>query len=375
MNVASGGAGASLNTYFSPGRAVVVIDPDPRFRDLVARALSTSFRVSEFADIDAAVGRTKTPPAAVLVGEAAPAAKGPAPVRRLRQQPAFRQVPIIQCGAQPKTANRDLRPEDLPDAVIDRSVRVGELIDLISRLVTGRVEEGWETLPAGPRDSLRRTLAVFRNVGDLIAAGSPMAFESVTDACAPILGVVKDSGTRSIFEGLRDHDHVWYVHSLRVATLLALFGYTIGLKDEELMLLASAGLVHDFGKTALPKHILNKVGPLDDQEMKVARSHIDVTVGYLRTHSDTPRQVVAITEQHQERLDGSGYPRGLAEAQINDLARMTAIVDVFAALTERRSYRAAMSPFQALEVMQENITAQLDQRLVRLFRDMLLQAA
>jgi len=216
---------------------------------------------------------------------------------------------------------------------------------------------------------------VFSNIGDLITAGSPMAFSSVTDACLPILDVVKESSHCSIFDGLRDHDQTWYVHSLRVATLLALFGYTIGLKDDELMVLASAGLVHDFGKTALPRQVLNKVGPLDESERQMVRSHIDITVRYLNEHSDAPRKVVSIAEEHQERLDGSGYPRGLVNGAINDLARMTAIVDVFAALTERRSYRAAMSPFQALEVMQENITKQLDQRLVRLFRDMLLAAA
>ncbi len=363
-----GGASAPLDTYYAPGRAVVVIDADPRFRDRVARGMAPSFRVADFPDVEAAVGRTTVPPAAVVVGEAGTAKADPA--GRLRREAIFRQVPIVRCvtgGGAPGQGEAD--------AVVDRAAPVGDLVEAIGRLVTGRVEESWDRLPANAQISLRRTLALFRDIGRLMEAGSPLAFDAVTQACTPILDVVKCAGQGFVFRGLKDHDEMWYVHCLRVSTLLALFGHTIGLGDDELMILASAGLVHDFGKAALPRDLLNKVGPLDARELEMARGHVAITVDYLRRHSDAPRQVVAIAEQHQERLDGSGYPRGLANEQVNDLARMTAIVDVFAALTERRSYRAAMSPYQALEVMQANLAAKLDQRLVRLFRTMLLEAA
>jgi HD-GYP domain-containing protein (c-di-GMP phosphodiesterase class II) len=154
---------------------------------------------------------------------------------------------------------------------------------------------------------------------------------------------------------------------------LALFGHRIGLDDESLMTLASAGLVHDFGKTIYPQGLSSKMGALSPEEKATAQAgHVIGTADYLRKHSDAPRAVIMVAEQHHERLDGSGYPKGLKNGDINDLARMAAIVDVFAALTERRSYRAAMAPMQALEVMQELMREKLDLRLVRLFRDMLL---
>jgi len=362
---------AGADTYLSPGRTLVVIDPSPRQRDDLAKLAASAFRVSDFPDVDSAVARVLKPPSAIVMGEGVAANDRNQPIRRLRRHPAFGRTPVIHFGALVKSGNQ---PDASPDAQVKPPVSSHDLICLICGLADKAVEEDWDKLPEGPRAALRQTLTLFKGVSDLMGEGKAIEFKTVSSACAPVLNSVRDSAHSYIFEGLRDHNDIWYVHSLRVATLLALFGFKIGLDDNSLMTLASAGLVHDFGKTAYPTQLTHKMGALSQQELAVAHDHVKGTATYLRQHSDAPRAVIMVAEQHHERLDGSGYPGKLKNGEINDLARMAAIVDVFAALTERRPYRAAMAPFQALEVMQELMREKLDQRLVRLFRDMLLEA-
>ena len=87
-----------------------------------------------------------------------------------------------------------------------------------------------------------------------------------------------------------------------------------------------------------------------------------------------PPGILTIAAQHHEKLDGTGYPNGLTGRQLNDLARMASIVDVFSALTDRRVYKPAMDSEKALTIMTEEMGNHLDQKLLRLFRHMLLDA-
>ena len=367
----------AAEAYLSPGRTLVVIDPSPRQRDDLAKLAISAFRVSDFPDVESAVARVTKAPSAILVGATVAGDVRNPPIKRLRKHQSFGRTPIIRFGA-PPSAPRDAATaaaDQVPDAELKLPVSSPDLIQLIKTLADRTVEEDWGKLPEGPRAALSRTLSLFKGVSDLVGQGKPIEFKTVSDTCSPILDSVRRSGHSYIFEGLRGHNDIWYVHSLRVATLLALFGHRIGLDDDALMTLASAGLVHDFGKTTYPLHLTSKMGALTPEELAAAHEHVHGTVNYLRQHTDAPRPVVMVAEQHHERLDGSGYPHRLRNGEINDLARMAAIVDVFAALTERRPYRAAMAPFQALEVMQELMRDKLDMPLVRLFRNMLLETA
>ena len=367
---------ATPDIYASLGRTLVVIDPSPQQRDAIAKLAAAAFRVSDFPEVDQAVARVNMPPAAIVIGDGAIAADRNQPIQRLRRHPSFARAPIVHFGARPPAAPlAGTKSDQAPDAHADRGSTAVSLIALLSKLGNKTVEADWIKLPEGPRAALTNTLGVFKGIPALLQGGEPLKFEAITQACTPVLETVRQSGHAYIFEGLRNHNDIWYVHSLRVATLLALFGHAIGLDETSLMTLASAGLVHDMGKTAYPATLTHKVATLTPEELKTAHNHVEGTSRYLREHSDAPKAVIMIAEQHHERLDGSGYPAKLKNGELNDLTRMAAIVDVFAALTERRPYRAAMAPFQALEVMQELMRDKLDQRLVRMFRDLLLKTA
>ncbi|MEO8484633.1 MAG: HD domain-containing phosphohydrolase [Acidobacteriota bacterium] len=136
-------------------------------------------------------------------------------------------------------------------------------------------------------------------------------------------------------------------HCQRLARYATELGAKLDLSDEDLMALGRGGYFHDIGKIALPDSILLKPGPLTADEFEKVKEHPvvgDRLCGDLRALN----RVRSIVRHHHERLDGSGYPDGLAGDQIPLLAQMIGVVDVYDAMTTNRPYRAARSSEEAL---------------------------
>ena len=140
-------------------------------------------------------------------------------------------------------------------------------------------------------------------------------------------------------------------------------------------MLASGGLLHDVGKMSIPHEVLNKPGRLTEEEFVVMKGHVDASVHYLMQNPEIPKGVITIAAQHHEKLDGTGYPNRIPGKDLNSLARMAAIVDVFGALTDRRVYKPPMPAEKALGIMKDEMSNHLDGKLLLLFREMLLDAA
>lgn len=351
---------------------VAVIDSNAEHRAQVARALTSFYRVVDFGSTDQALaGLAGHPPCVMLVDERAPPFGGAQFARSIRKEAAFNGVHVI-CTTKAGSMDRDGLAG--PDAWLEKPFRRSSLLKTISGLVNKSVESRWDALKPRHRDTLRNTIEVFNGISDLIEKGEPLEYQVVADACAPLVDAVSNNDYKLILKSVRGHDNYSYVHSLRVATLLSLFGYTIGLKQTDLQLLASGGLVHDIGKMSIPHEVLNKPGRLTPEEWQVMRSHVSRSVDNL-LHSDVPRGVITIAAQHHEKLDGTGYPAGLKGGELNELARMASIVDVFGALTDRRVYKPPMAPEDALTLMVDRMGSELDMNLLKLFRGMLLEAA
>ena len=133
----------------------------------------------------------------------------------------------------------------------------------------------------------------------------------------------------------------------------------LGLSPEDLRVLAQGGLVHDIGKLQVPYNILNKPGPLDDEERQIIQEH--TINGYqLGARLGLMNPELEVVRSHHERPDGNGYPDGLSYEDIPELVRILSIVDVFDALTTQRPYRAAWSQSEALNYLKENKGQQFD---------------
>lgn len=143
-------------------------------------------------------------------------------------------------------------------------------------------------------------------------------------------------------------------HSKRVTRYAVVIGRAMGLDAPALESLQAAALLHDYGKIAVRDRFLQKPGKLDDAEFAYMKAHAEKTEEFL-AQLNFPRElrdVPTIAAQHHERMDGTGYPRGLAAAAILPGARIVAAADVFDALTAPRYYKPAYSVERTIEIME-----------------------
>ncbi len=152
-------------------------------------------------------------------------------------------------------------------------------------------------------------------------------------------------------------------HNHRVAELCVLIGRQLGMTASELRVLARAGLLHDVGKLGIPDAILHKQGPLSDSEWAVMKTHPETGLKILKRCGHFRRELLAVL-YHHERIDGSGYPHGLAGDAIPVEARIVAVADTYDVLTSDRPYRTARSTREAIEIIDAESGTHLDRRLV-----------
>ena len=141
-------------------------------------------------------------------------------------------------------------------------------------------------------------------------------------------------------------------HSAEVARWAVATGAVMGMAADELRDLQRAGLLHDIGKLAVSSRILDKPGRLDADEFAAIREHPRYTQQILERVACL-RGIVEIAPSHHERLDGTGYHRGLTAFDLSRPARILAVADIFEALTADRPYREAMPLEQALAILRE----------------------
>lgn len=150
------------------------------------------------------------------------------------------------------------------------------------------------------------------------------------------------------------HDHGDRVHAIAIA-----IGSRIGFDLGALRNLGRASLLHDLGKLAISNRILDKPGPLTEMEVTTLKHHPLFTEQILQRIPGLG-EIAQIASAHHERLDGGGYPRGLAASQLTMPMRVLAVADVFSALTADRPYRLAYSSEHALELMRSDVPSRLD---------------
>lgn len=159
-------------------------------------------------------------------------------------------------------------------------------------------------------------------------------------------------------------------HTLRVTNLAIQLARMAGMSEEEIVHVRRGALLHDMGKLGIPDSILLKPGPLDEDEWELMRKHplfgyeMLSPIYYLKPALDIPYC-------HHEKMDGSGYPRGLKGEEIPLAARVFAVVDVYDALTSDRPYRLAWSKEKALEYIQSGSGSHFDPKVVNQFIELI----
>lgn len=179
----------------------------------------------------------------------------------------------------------------------------------------------------------------------------------------PTVDVERLIGLSRLLQARDSHLHG---HSRRVARHATRIAQAMGLSPEEVAKIRTAAEVHDVGKLYTPRAIANNPGRLSDGELAVVRLHVADGARMARALGDA--QIAAIVRHHHERVDGGGYPDGLAGAAIPLGARIIAVADTYDAITSNRAYRKAASQKHALDVLAAEAGAQLDASVVAAFR-------
>lgn len=295
-----------------PAQTVLVADDDPAVRGLLKRLLEQHrFRVETAADGGAALELVATvEPDLVLLDVLMPDLTGLEVCRRLKASAATRLLPVVLVTGSGEREDRIAGIEAGADDFLSKPFDSSELLARVRSLL--RIKRY--------TDELERAESV------LVALG----------------------------RAVEERDPFTHGHCERLAVLAARLGHRLQLPPSRIEALERGGFLHDIGKITIPDAILGKPGPLTDEEREVIREHPAAGERICRGLRSL-QPVLPIIRHHHERLDGSGYPDGLAGQEIPLTARILQIVDVYDALTNDRPYRKALPDEKALAIMETEV--------------------
>jgi putative nucleotidyltransferase with HDIG domain len=249
-------------------------------------------------------------------------------------------------------------------AILPADLPTKALLDEIGRILD----------PGGAAPMQRHFVAASAAMADMLSAaaeGKALPVAAIEGSVEAINRAANDRNLGAWLDMVWNHDDATYQHCLLVAGLAAAFARELGFPESARKLVTSAAVLHDIGKARVPLAILHKPAKLTAEEFAVLREHPQIGYEMLLRQGAFAREVVEAARSHHEYLDGSGYPQGLTASEIPDVVRMITICDIYAALVERRSYKAPMEPQEAYAVL-VGMGAKLDADLLRAFGSVVL---
>ena len=206
------------------------------------------------------------------------------------------------------------------------------------------------------------------NILKSAAAGPPIKLPE-TDATVHhcVQSILRNPDALLWMSRIRNKDEYTAEHCLNVCILAIAFGKHLGLSDQALYTVGTAGLLHDVGKMRVPPAILNKPGKLTDKEFKAMSAHVVHGRNLLQQTPDIAKEIIEAAHAHHERIDGTGYPRKLKDADISYHSRIISIIDAYDAITSQRCYANARPTTEALKILYEHKGKQFDEQLTLSF--------
>ncbi|GLC89744.1 HD-GYP domain-containing protein [Lysinibacillus piscis] len=213
----------------------------------------------------------------------------------------------------------------------------------------------------------------FQAINGLDAAGASYILDKQSKVIVSIVDellsiVTESSEILTILTDAYLFDEYLYQHSYQVTLYSVAIAKELGYSMEDLRLIGIGALLHDVGKLLIPKEILTKPGRLTNEEFELMKNHTRFGFDLLRNLHSISLLVAHCAFQHHERIDGSGYPRGLVDFEIHPFAKIIGVADVFDAVTTNRVYREKMMPSQGLAIVESGSGTLYDARIVEALR-------
>ena len=194
-----------------------------------------------------------------------------------------------------------------------------------------------------------------------IVSGEPVNSKDLYPRIQDTLAIFqKENNIFQLMQSLKEVKDLTYAHGQNVALTAYSLGKWLDLSSNDLEELILASLLMDIGKARVAEEVLYKTEPLNDEEKVAVRRHVLHSYDMIKHYDCIGKKVKEAVLYHHERMDGSGYPMGLKGEEIPLQARILAIADLYSALTVRRPYREAKTPFQAIDIIRQDYIDKLD---------------
>ncbi|QZY56357.1 HD-GYP domain-containing protein [Crassaminicella profunda] len=217
-------------------------------------------------------------------------------------------------------------------------------------------------------EQYNKSLVSFKTVYEEVSLGKKLESEIIQESVSPLIEeVMTDNNILARLRSMEIVDDYTYKHSINVCILSTMIGKWLNYSEDDLNKLAIAGMLHDIGKSRIPKEILNKPGKLSINECQIMKGH--ATLGYemLQEQDEISFDICCGALQHHERMDGKGYPLGVKGEKIHEFARIIAVADIFDAMTSERVYKNKESPFKVAELIAQDRFGALDPYITNQF--------
>ncbi|AKN33937.1 HD family phosphohydrolase [Clostridium carboxidivorans P7] len=180
--------------------------------------------------------------------------------------------------------------------------------------------------------------------------------------------IQRDADVNQSLYDIQTYSNVTYVHSIDVCIMSTFIGTAMKLDSNSIKELGVAAILHDIGKIALPKNIVNKEGNFTEEELKQFKEHPYLGATILKKNLRISDTIVKAVQQHHERMDGKGYPYGMEGNSISKFARIITISDVYDTITNSREYKKSFTPNDAYELILAGSGTIFDKDIVKIFK-------
>jgi len=214
------------------------------------------------------------------------------------------------------------------------------------------------------------TFQTIKSVMDTVRTGGDVNLPAIKKTVDTIVQkILNDDNIFMKLTGIRDIDNYTYLHSVDVCIYSVIAGKSLNMSIDEINELALGAILHDIGKCKIPLNILNKPGRLTADEFNIIKNHTRYGYDIAVKTPGVTEKVARIALLRHEHWDGSGYPMGISGEDIDYMARIVAVADVYDALTANRVYRKRYMPHEAAEYIMANSASYFDYEILKVFLD------
>ncbi|MEM1283888.1 MAG: HD domain-containing phosphohydrolase [Pseudomonadota bacterium] len=274
--------------------------------------------------------------------------------------------PRVVCLPPEVTKQYSAAVRPFADRVLPLPLSPALMLDTVQRLDSRipRIRKKGRDETAATAQSTARTLISAFTADEADSQNTVAALDKASD---DVCDALDTDGLGMWMDSVAQYHSPTARHSMLVAGLAAQWARLLGVSDKDHRQFTRGALLHDIGKMNVPVSILNKTGPLTEEEETIIRAHPAEGKRILEQVPEPSPLIVELAYCHHEMLDGSGYPRGISGNQIGDMVRCLTIVDAYAGLVDAPAGRKNMTPQEAYARLQ-TMTEKLDQPLLGAFR-------